>query len=213
MQPGDLRMLISSGPFALASGDSQDVIFASLIEQGTDRLNSITKLRKSSSDLRYIFDRGLGNVLSNSALSAKFISPDSTVISIKSNSPEAQTISAKLYRENYEFGFGLMDDSMHNDGGSNDGVFGNAVTIPPNPELTKLSLTVSYKDGQTITFDEAGSITTSGPVKVENFKIISDNINADVEANPGENIRCLFGLKNFYSRYTRKFYYKHLSDF
>jgi hypothetical protein len=195
--PSDIRSLMVTGPFTLAPSDSQDIIYASLIEQGTDRLNSITKLRKTSSDLRYIFDKGLGNILSSLTFSSKFISPDSTVISIKSNSPEAQTISAKLYRENYESSFELLDDGLHNDGGSNDGVFGNAVTIPPNPELTKLSLTVSYKDGQTIIFDEAGSITTSGPVEVENYKIISDNINADGEANPGENIRCTFGLKNY----------------
>ncbi len=195
--PSDIRSLMVTGPFTLVPSDSQDIIYSCLIEQGTDRLNSITKLRKTSSDLRYIFNKGLGNVLSGLTLSSKFISPDSTVVSIKSNSPEAQTISAKLYRENYEFSFGLLDDGLHNDGEPNDGVFGNVVTIPPNPELTKLSLTVNYKDGQTIIFDEAGSITTSGPVEVENYKIISDNINADGEANPGENIRCTFGLKNY----------------
>jgi hypothetical protein len=197
--PSDIRSLMASGPFNISSSDSQDIIYASLIEQGTDRLNSITKLRKTSSDLGYIFDKGLGKVLASCDVSAKFKSSDSTSVKIKTTSLEANTITAKLNRfaDSYELNFQLFDDGLHDDENANDGIFGNEVTIPPNPELTTLSLTVNYKDGDTLNFDPAKQITTSGPVKAVELNIISDNINADGIANPGENIRCIFGLKNF----------------
>jgi len=43
--PGDRRFLISTGPFAMAPGDSQQVVYAICIGQGTDRLSSVTALR------------------------------------------------------------------------------------------------------------------------------------------------------------------------
>ncbi|MFA6541798.1 MAG: T9SS type A sorting domain-containing protein [Bacteroidota bacterium] len=46
---GDKRSLISSGPFAFAKGDTQEVIGAFVIAEGTDRLNSITLLKQSTS--------------------------------------------------------------------------------------------------------------------------------------------------------------------
>ncbi len=195
----DVRFLMAHGPFNMTPGDSQDIIFASLIEQGTDRLNSITKLRKTSSDLRYIFDKGIGRVLGNLEVTSNYYKLDSTKIFIKATLTDANSIEAKLYRkaDNFETNFQLYDDGMHNDGAPNDGTFGNIIEIPPHPELTQLSLIVNYKDGETITFDSIKQLSTSGPVKVVDFKIISDNLNSDGEANPGENIRCLFGLKNY----------------
>jgi FlgD Ig-like domain len=43
--PADRRFMITSGPFTMAPGDSQQVVYAFAIGQGTDRLNSITVLR------------------------------------------------------------------------------------------------------------------------------------------------------------------------
>lgn len=43
--PGDARSLQSTGPFTFAAGDTQEIVAALVIAQGTDRLNSITKLR------------------------------------------------------------------------------------------------------------------------------------------------------------------------
>ncbi len=42
----DVRSLISPGPFTLARGDTQEIVGAFVIAQGTDRLNSIELLRK-----------------------------------------------------------------------------------------------------------------------------------------------------------------------
>lgn len=46
--PGDRYYLINSGSFSLAPNDSQEVVIAILIAKGTDRLNSVTKLKQKA---------------------------------------------------------------------------------------------------------------------------------------------------------------------
>jgi len=43
--PGDRLMMLSTGPFSLAPGESQEVIFAICVGQGANRLTSVTALR------------------------------------------------------------------------------------------------------------------------------------------------------------------------
>jgi hypothetical protein len=43
--PQDIRIMLSSGPFTLAQGDTQEVVGAFLIAQGGDRLKSVTLLK------------------------------------------------------------------------------------------------------------------------------------------------------------------------
>lgn len=44
----DRRMLISSGPFNMEPGDTQEVVYAQIVAQGTDRLESILWLKRSA---------------------------------------------------------------------------------------------------------------------------------------------------------------------
>ena len=44
--PQDIRIMLSSGPFTLAKGDTQEVVGAFLIAQATDRLTSVTLLKQ-----------------------------------------------------------------------------------------------------------------------------------------------------------------------
>jgi len=43
--PGDRRFALGSGPFTMAPGDTQEVVFAQIAAQGSDNLNSIQKLK------------------------------------------------------------------------------------------------------------------------------------------------------------------------
>ena len=45
-QPGDRRHVMNSGPFTMAPGDTQEVVVGILIAKGTDRLNSVTELKR-----------------------------------------------------------------------------------------------------------------------------------------------------------------------
>jgi hypothetical protein len=46
--PGDRRMVVSSGTFSMAPGDVQEILLAITVGQGTDRLSSISALRAAA---------------------------------------------------------------------------------------------------------------------------------------------------------------------
>jgi len=53
---GDRRQLVSCGPFTLAPGDSQEVVTACIIGQGSDALASITQLKTADSKAQVAYD-------------------------------------------------------------------------------------------------------------------------------------------------------------
>lgn len=52
----DRRMQLSTGPFTMAPGDSQDVYCAVIVGQGSDRLSSITDLKQSDAEAQQVFN-------------------------------------------------------------------------------------------------------------------------------------------------------------
>ncbi len=48
---GDRRHMMSSGPFTMAPGDTQEVVYAIYMARGTDNLNSLTKLKEKAPEL------------------------------------------------------------------------------------------------------------------------------------------------------------------
>lgn len=54
--PQDVRSMISSGPFTLAKGDTQEIVGGFVIAQGADRLNSIAILRLYTAVAQEAFD-------------------------------------------------------------------------------------------------------------------------------------------------------------
>ncbi len=54
---GDRRFMMSSGPFTMAPGDTQSVVVAVLVGQGSDPLSSITALRAIDEQVQSVFDQ------------------------------------------------------------------------------------------------------------------------------------------------------------
>lgn len=56
--PADRRMMLASGPFDFAPGDTQEVVVAVLVGQGTDRLASVRELRCDATYARTVYESG-----------------------------------------------------------------------------------------------------------------------------------------------------------
>ncbi|MCI0507495.1 MAG: hypothetical protein L0Z73_15480, partial [Gammaproteobacteria bacterium] len=56
--PSDVRLLIGSGPFTLAVGDTQEIVLGCVIAQGGDRLSSVSLLRVYDKQLQQAYDLG-----------------------------------------------------------------------------------------------------------------------------------------------------------
>ncbi|HEX7076807.1 MAG TPA: hypothetical protein VF363_00110, partial [Candidatus Eisenbacteria bacterium] len=54
--PGDRRLQLSSGPFTMAPGDTQEVVTAIIIGQGGDRIASVTDLKNKDAAAQVVFD-------------------------------------------------------------------------------------------------------------------------------------------------------------
>ena len=54
--PADRRLMINSGPFDMAPGDTQQIVVAVFVAVGSNPLNSITALRSSGSTIQAMFD-------------------------------------------------------------------------------------------------------------------------------------------------------------
>ncbi|MFZ1322423.1 MAG: T9SS type A sorting domain-containing protein [Ignavibacteria bacterium] len=60
---GDMRFYTGFGPMNINPGDTQVIVIAQVIGQGTDRLSSISKLRESSADAQEFYDNCFSDVV------------------------------------------------------------------------------------------------------------------------------------------------------
>jgi hypothetical protein len=56
IKPGDRRLVMASGPFVMAPGDSQEIVVAVIVARGADRLDSITELKRKDIAAQIAFD-------------------------------------------------------------------------------------------------------------------------------------------------------------
>ena len=54
--PADRRLQLSSGPFTMAPGDTQEVVTAIIIGQGTDRISSVNDMKNKDTAAQTVFD-------------------------------------------------------------------------------------------------------------------------------------------------------------
>jgi hypothetical protein len=64
----DRRFVMSSGPFNLAQGDSQEVVIATIIARGNSHLNSVTKLKTVAKVFRQYYNSELYKILQSYSL-------------------------------------------------------------------------------------------------------------------------------------------------
>jgi len=70
--PQDVRVMLNSGPFALAQGDTQEEVAAVLLSRGTDRLESVSQLKARARFIQDMFDNDFQflNVLEQPSVAA-----------------------------------------------------------------------------------------------------------------------------------------------
>ena len=57
--PGDRRMLLSSGPFTMAPGDTQTIVLAIIVGQGGNRLASVGEMRRTADQVRDLWEHDM----------------------------------------------------------------------------------------------------------------------------------------------------------
>jgi hypothetical protein len=201
LAPGDRRMMLSSGPFTMANGDTQEIVLAHLGAQGTDRLSSVSLLKADADQVRSAF---LKTITSHPPFVQRDISyptPSQVRIQLRADlrPVRVQSVTAVLkHRDGSALpAMELYDDGTHGDATPHDGIFSMSATASTASDPLRVSLSVTLEQGTTISWDELEEeVTVAGPLTVQGPIIFSDNINNDGLANPSENVRYGITLEN-----------------
>ncbi len=78
--PGDRRFTLSSGPFTMAPGDTQEVVVGILIGRGTDNINSIKVMKEVDAAAQLAYDLDFNLVPSPSQASVTMVPLDRRIV-------------------------------------------------------------------------------------------------------------------------------------
>lgn len=199
--PGDRRFVLTSGPFRMSPGDTQEVVFAFIGGLGSDRFSSISALRAASRLAQSMYDNLLRSFAPRTSVEVHYPNQAQSAVTILSDASgiSTQNIEGTLRRKDGTIvtKLDLLDDGLHGDGLASDGVFGNSVVLGSEREPLILDLKVMSPEGTTTLFSRhKEGITVVGPLAMDFPTIFSDNFNNDGKVNPGENIRYGMTLRN-----------------
>jgi hypothetical protein len=199
--PGDRRVVLNTGPFNLAPGDTQEVIIAAVGGIGVNHLQSVAKMKSNArtsvqtvQNLLALLPPLVSDIVTypNSAEATVRLYADARGTHTQSLQATLATRSGSIVAV-----LDLYDDGTHGDTLAGDNIWTNQVTIPR--QSGGLSVKLSGIDGIAGPFmwnRIHERITTAGPLTLRSLKVFADNINNDGIANPGEHVRYGFTILN-----------------
>ncbi len=196
-QPGDRRQLSGCGPFTLAPGDTQKVVFARLVASDGNNLLGVRALKNAA--------RQLHDIYRNLPMGAKapefhhymiFTAPDSYYLTVRggpfpsgTTGVIAQLRSAdgiELQRTT------LVDDGSGADVTAGDGIYGGKFYGLQMQQGADLYIVSSDGSTQMEWFVDS-QLPLPGNARVRFTGVKSDSPNFDGKVNPGDNVR--FGVR------------------
>jgi hypothetical protein len=199
---GDQRICPAVGPFSLAPGDTQEVVICIVGGLGSDRLSSVSAM-KAAAQTAKAMHKSLYSIATPPSFRAEVSFPDTATATVNiradGSASSVRDMAVTLRRPGgLVVATGpLFDDGAHGDGAANDETFAASITIARQDSGLTLGASIrdlfqnSYTIGSALDY-----ITTAGPIQFFGPTMFSDNLNSDGIANPGENIRYGFSLRN-----------------
>jgi len=196
--PSDIRINLSTGPIDFAVGDTQEVIFAILIETGIERISAVENLKKATREIKSIFKTNFSSVPPEVKVNTNYVSTFNSEISIRTTSSPGASIYANIYdySGNLKHTMLLYDDGVHSDSLANDGLYSNSWSTQPLENPLFLTLKVSGSTANDGLWERiVDRIATKNEIEIIEINI-KDNINNDGIANPSEQIAILPVIEN-----------------
>ncbi len=150
----DRRVLLASGPFMFAPGDTQDVVVVFVGGIGADRLSSVAVMKANDIVAQKLYDQ-LFDAPTVLAPTVTTVYPNAltTEVSVDVWFPadlgvqSAQVIFDPIILSEIPFSMPLFDDGLHGDGASGDGRWANAQAVSNRKHPYHGSLTIATPAG------------------------------------------------------------------
>lgn len=199
--PFDVRYMITSGPFNLAPGDTQEIVAANMIASGYNPVNSVSILKVADLVAQSVYDNNFRYAPPATSISLDYVSSQLTRVKLQADANGINATNITAYLRKYDTTIAvleqLFDDGLHNDIANGDNIFGNLIPVVRQDSGLYLDLEVTYNDANVIRWPHViEEITTTGPITVTSSTINADNLNNDDIPNPGETVRFNFTLNN-----------------
>jgi len=196
--PVDRRMMMSSGPFTMVLGDTQEVIIAFVAGMGGSRLESIVEMKKTAR-LAISLGQNMFNEIPDANLGLSHPTASEAMMNLTVNVNDiVNEVIVKIfnYDDILEETLILLDDGSSGDGADGDNIWGiEKLVIQKSYGMYANALIISGPD--TTRWDHIiDNITTLGPIEWSDLIIVSDNINEDGIINAGEKIVFSPAIKN-----------------
>ncbi|MEL6821945.1 MAG: T9SS type A sorting domain-containing protein, partial [Calditrichota bacterium] len=201
LPPGDRKIILSSGVFKMAPGDTNEVIYAAIGGLGDTWLQSVADLKDKQLLAADLQNDRFRNIPSKAAFNwqTRYLSPTHSEVVFNVKLQDATEV--KLLLRNNKGGIiselVMKDDGANEDGAAGDGIWGAVWQTLARSDGLIADLEVTYTSGFQIKRERmARNITVGGPVEITDVLIGSDNLNENGQINPGENIRFTLNLRN-----------------
>ncbi|MEJ2536689.1 MAG: hypothetical protein P8048_06510 [Calditrichia bacterium] len=202
LYPGDRRILLSSGPFIMQPGDTQEVIFALVGGNRLtgDQLISGEQLKENVAQVRNTFANGFRlpglpeysvqtageNVELNIKVSLKQF-PDA--INSRINFTAKEGTEPDFYLE-------LYDDGSHGDSLAGDGIWERTALLDPRKYPVQGNLIIEAAGEELRFSDLIANLSLRDPPLLDNWRIVWENGKQDGKINTGETVHLAFNISN-----------------
>ncbi|MFH0991383.1 MAG: choice-of-anchor X domain-containing protein, partial [bacterium] len=199
--PGDRRIILATGPFALAPGDTQEVVVALVGGMGGDKVSSFIAMKANDNLAQAMYNSLFAIPTPLSTAEVSYPNGTQANVKIKADAQGTPVVSITATLRRFDgtivTTLPLYDDGSHGDGLASDGVFANTALIARERSGLSVDLSVIDNKASTIPFPSViTTVSTAGPIEILSPVVFSDNLNNDGKINPGENVRYGFSVKN-----------------
>jgi hypothetical protein len=179
LPPGDRRLVMSSGPFSMSKGESQEIIVALIGAQRINPIESLRKLKKDDEIIQLAYDTEFNLLDYRVNVYPEIESEIGTVCSL---SVDVSNVVATVYAT-LDNGSGSVVDLVLNS--SNNYFIQTELAESPNPYT--LSLVLYLSTGASYSLDNlAKQATAWDPIIMSDDQVIYDNLSNDGALNIGD---------------------------
>ena len=173
---------MSSGPFDMAPGAVQEVVFANLVTHGWHGRHEITWLRHNADILRAqhrIASHGI--LIPELKATVEYPTPPTVRVAVSGLIPRADSATVLLTRKDGSIHaqFTLYDDGAHGDGNAGDGRFAAIMDLPRQAYGVDCLVRAQYTGPVSTDWPVTSCLPLAGPLRVAGMTVQSDHRNFD----------------------------------